>query len=361
MRYKPEQRDVICVIPHGSHLYGTQGPESDYDFKAVYLPVKSDLLMGRGLKVHKFKFDAAGNKISDKMPMPPGGYEAEHFAVQQVVNDYVDGQAYAVELVFAVVNGFHWDWLDSGGHNPGVLIMGNEFTKLCHVLTTRFVHANVAGMTGFALKQTLDYVRRGERLNAAAAVFNALVEAIDLVVAELKGNKMTAVPRMDTPLGEHGTVLDYIVQKTGTPIGEVMAHDKPVRTLYLNGRHYTETTPLTDLHRSIDTLILEYGERAEKASKKGVDWKSLSHAVRVFQQVIELLQTGKLVFPRPNSGQLRPIKLGQVPMEDVKQLLRGLDDQVNTVIETSTLPKVDEAFRKEVDTYMAQWLLDIYQ
>ncbi len=39
--------DLIVEMRFGSHLYGTATPQSDLDFKAVYLPAARDILLQR--------------------------------------------------------------------------------------------------------------------------------------------------------------------------------------------------------------------------------------------------------------------------------------------------------------------------
>ena len=70
----------------------------------------------------------------------------------------------------------------------------------------------------------------------------------------------------------------------------------------------------------------------------GVDWKALSHAVRVGQEAIELLTTGRLVFPLADARHLLEIKLGQVPHEAVADEIAHLLRAVEAAAATSTLP-----------------------
>lgn len=346
MNYNPNKEDVLASVTYGSKLYGTSTPTSDDDFKTVYLPAKRDMLLGKPLKVLKFRFDALGNPISDDgKPMPDNGYEAEHTPVQKFVQDWLGGQAYAVETVFAVLQGF------SEGH------FGNKnkdkFVLLCQTLAKDFKTKNLQGMTGFAMKQTFDYVHRGERLVFAQNVLK------EIHFMEDEFFKSTKAPRLDTEYKGH-FVLDYISEKTGIKIGQSTSQNKVMRTLELNGRHYLDSTTLVDLERAVQKLVDQYGERSTKASEIDVDWKSLSHAVRVYEQVLELLDTGYILFPRPNAEFLLSIKKGDFPLEDVKTLLRDLDDKVLTELEASAFPDVTDELRKELNSVMYDWLEQVY-
>lgn len=362
MRYEPGHTNLLTVVTYGSHLYGTSTPTSDHDFKAVYLPDMRDLMLAKQPRTLRYRFDADGNPVSDSQTMPDNGYEAEHTPVQKFVHDFLGGQAYAVETVFAVVQGAHLK------HCPPVATLGSRrfcaFEALCHKLAKQYVHRNVNGMVGFAVKQTFDYVRRGERLNAAKHVLDVLKSKVSFYTA---ADRLTTV-RLDTPVaymlgGEmtQETLLDAVLRETGLEAGTTNNQNKTMRTLKLNGREYLETTTLPHLITAVEKLVDQYGDRSTKASETEVDWKSLSHAVRVYEQVIELLQTGFITFPRHNADALLRIKKGEHKLESVKDLLRDLDDNVNELLAESTLPEVTEEFRSEVDGVLYAWLESQYR
>jgi len=91
---------------------------------------------------------------------------------------------------------------------------------------------------------------------------------------------------------------------------------------------------LEQYSKKLDT----YGERVTAAANMDAkDWKSMYHAVRVAEEALELLQTGKLTFPRPERRLLTAIRLGKVPFEkvsaDIEENLRIVEEAV----ENSTL------------------------
>lgn len=361
MKYNPTTDNVLTAITYGSHLYGTSTPTSDHDFKAITLPGYRDLILSKPLCVERYRFDVDGNAVGHQTPMGDNGWEVEHTPVQKFVHDYLGGQAYAVELVYAVLQGFHVQHmpLDSNLHPRW-----KHFESLCWTLTEKFQHKNVNGMVGFAVKQTFDYVRRGERLNAAKAVLRVVDEILARYEYQFSGIKPSEVPllRLDTLWSNppEFRVMDEIVALTGLEVGFTMNHDRKLRTLKLNGREYLETTTVLHFRGAIEKLIDAYGERSTKASETDVDWKSLSHAVRVYQQVIELLQTGFITFPRPNAEALLKIRKGQHSLESVKALLKDLDDTVTELVEESSLPHVDDATRERADQMLYDWLLELY-
>lgn len=334
----------LFQVTYGSHLYGTATPTSDIDLKVVYLPLLSNVLLGKKHAIFKQRYDAEGNKIPDDgTPMPDNGKEVEYFPLATFARDFIAGQTYAVEIAYAYLK----DLEDVGYSNE----QDERVKNFIRVLTNEFGTKEVYSMVGFAIKQTMDYVQRGERLNAAEKVRDVILETVE------EAKHIAAHIRLDDEINGR-RVLDVVAEKTGLKIGLNTGGNKPIRSLELNGRSYLETSALSHVLTAVEKLIACYGERSTKAAKTDVDFKSLSHAVRVYQQSIELLETGKLTFPRANATQLLEIKEGRANLEDVKALLKSLDTEVQEKILTSTVrPKTPE-----LEAKLEKFLLDtLYQ
>ena len=99
-----------------------------------------------------------------------------------------------------------------------------------------------------------------------------------------------------------------------------------------------------------------YGARARLAdSNEGVDWKALSHAVRVGHEALELLNTGRVIFPLLSAKLLLAIKLGTVPYAQVARLIEALLVEVEDAATKSTL-------REEPDwAFIDNFVEDVYQ
>jgi hypothetical protein len=213
-------------------------------------------------------------------------------------------------------------------------------------------------MVGFAMKQTFDYVRRGERLNSARALL-AHVDSLDFGPFETLHGRS---PRLDdTRQGAKCIVLEELAALAGLEMGTTINNNKELRTLKLNGREYTETTSVPHFYVAVKKLVDSYGDRSSAAAETDVDWKSLSHAVRVYQQVIELLTTKWITFPRPNAAELLEIKLGNRSLEEVKVMLQRLDDEVQALVASSVLPQVTFEFKQEVDEVLFTWVNEQYK
>jgi hypothetical protein len=85
-------------------------------------------------------------------------------------------------------------------------------------------------------------------------------------------------------------------------------------------------------------IYQEYGHRARLAqTNEGIDWKALSHAVRVANEALELLETHHVTFPLPNAAHILAIKRGTVPYTHVADEIEGLLVAVEKASESSDL------------------------
>lgn len=320
---------------YGSHLYGTSTPTSDIDEKVVYLPPLEDVLLGKKLRIYKTRVDAEGNPVSDTAQMPDGGVEVEYIPFQTFCRDFLNGQTYALECAFAHLN---------------------EVTPLYWVkaLVEKFLTANISSMASFAMKQTFDYVHRGVRLEKA----RKLLEGIDTLLRDEKDGFFADVTdgrqlRLDHVKGTK--VLHVLARHAALELGTTVNNGKEMQTLKLNGRDYLETTTLEHLRTAVQKLVDSYGHRTQAAAENEVDRKSLMHAVRVYEQCVELLTKGRIIFPRYNAHALLTIKTGEMPLEDTKEWLLALDEVVQKL--SAENPLGLRVKTPELEAEFEAWLL----
>ena len=326
--------NVLFRCGHGSHLYGTNTPESDYDEKVIYLPGIETLLLGKKLETYKHRQDALGNPVPDNHKMPPQGKEIEFIPFQKFARDFFNGQTYAIEVAFALSN----------QKNENVLIMRD--------LINSFLPNDFSPMLGFAMKQTFDYVHRGARLKKLQDVVN-LIDELILTAPSPKSHDhpVPSTPlRLDT-LFNGKKLINIVADNLNIEIGNVVNGEKQIQTLKLNGRDYVETLDVRQFTASLLKLIYNYGHRTEASSISDVDLKSLMHAVRIYEQVIELHETKRITFPRKNANELIDIKSGNTALDKVRYRLLTLEHEANE-LQKKAMPK-----KAELDDDFETWLL----
>lgn len=96
--------------------------------------------------------------------------------------------------------------------------------------------------------------------------------------------------------------------------------------------------------REIRSATGKLGEKRKKQIEQfGYCVSSASHSLRLLEELIELMNTGKITFPRPNAKFLRDIKLGKVSLEEVEDwhtTLSCLAEEAEEKSELSEKPKI---------------------
>ena len=96
-------------------------------------------------------------------------------------------------------------------------------------------------------------------------------------------------------------------------------------------------------------LVNSYANRTKSASE-GADWKALSHAVRVMDEVYELLTDHHITFPLREAKYIKQIKKGLVPLNSVITYLEKHIQLIDQLIQESTLP--DTIDQRAVDSLL---------
>jgi len=104
-----------------------------------------------------------------------------------------------------------------------------------------------------------------------------------------------------------------------------------------------------------------YGERAKQAEQNlGINWKAVSHALRVAYQTKQILTEKKITYPLKEAIFLKQVKAGKFNyLNLVASLLESLMTEVKTLAEVSTLPvKTDIKFW---DNFIIDEIEDYYR
>jgi hypothetical protein len=324
---------TIVRIKFGSHLYGTATPASDLDFKSVFVPSGRDILLQRvRATISNQRPKAEGEKNV------AGEIDEEAYSLQRYLGLAAEGQTVALDVLFAPRWAmtdyplFEWEQIDR------------------HRLITR----KSAAFLGYCRQQANKYGIKGSRVSAARLALEVLDGALDRLgsTAKLREIELEIAELVLTQ--EHMALLDIEGATDITGVKRTVKHWE------VCNRKMPLTQTIKASHEVMRRIVEEYGHRARQAeSNHGVDWKALSHAVRVGRQAIELLQTGFVTFPRPEAEHLVAIKTGQLAYQPVAEEIENLLDEVEAAAESSTLPEqadtdwidnfVFEAYRRQVD------------
>lgn len=299
---------TLIKIKHGSHLYGTNTATSDLDFKGVHLPSAEKILLQKASKtVDK------GTKIGSSEKNTKDDVDDQSYPLDKFLDMLIAGDTVATEILFAPED---------------AIVEQSEEWPLIKKTGISLLNRKCKGFVGYCQRQAAKYGIKGSRMAACKSAMEMFKEALDdygptASVSVIRGRLLEFVTNTDHSSlveleGGNGKMIHFECVDRKTPF------NANLRTAY-------------DLYAKIYD---NYGERARQAMvNENIDWKAVSHAVRVAYQAIELLTEGKITFPRPEATLLRSIKGGKEDYKHVSKMLEALVEKVQLASETSSLPE----------------------
>jgi predicted nucleotidyltransferase len=302
-------------------LFGTNTETSDKDYKGVFLPEASDILLGKFNQVIHDHTNNSGNKNTKD------DIDIEFYSLDKFLTMLYQGQTVALELLYTPKD---------------MILEAHPIWYEIQADYKAFQNKRVDSFLGYAKQQAHKYGIRGSRLNA--------VERSLEIFNQYQWNQL-----LGEVSDEHFKELDSL-EHIEWINKEFMGNKKEL--LSICGKKFELNTMLKYVKDPLARYYSEYGERSKLAKQnEGVDWKALSHAVRVSMQAISLLDTGRIELPMSgeNIVLLKEIKAGKLSFERVSNIVETHLDKVLEAQSRSSLPAEPnlEAFQK--------WQIKIYK
>lgn len=301
-----EVRQIVRV-QHGSHLYGTNTPTSDLDFKGVHIPSGKAIILQRAENVMDRR-----EKLSDTIKNAAGDTDDQSYSLQKFFGMVSVGDTVATEILFA----------------PEPVFADPDWTEI-QLIGKSLLNRQCKGFVGYCRRQAAKYGIKGSRMAACEDIV-ALLEAAMMDHGTTAKLSVVADKLLVFCATHEFSDIEIITSQAGTDVPHLVVVDRKVP--------YTATIKMA--HEIYAKVYENYGARARAAkNNEGIDWKAVSHAVRVARQAIELLTTGAITFPRPDAPQLLEIKQGLLPYGPIAEELEALVEQVEAVALGSALPE----------------------
>lgn len=296
--------NIIVKMKFGAHLYGTATPDSDLDYKGVFLPSKEQVLLGRIPR--SFNYTTGDNESRNTKE----DTDIEMFSLHYFIQLACEGQTAAMDML----------------HAPEGMIM--QKTGIWDFIVKnrrKFYTKNLKSFIEYARRQASKYGIKGSRLNA-------VFQVLEMLKKEEPSKKLRAIwdmlPRMehcyDVPPGPNG-----------------------MRQYQVCGKTFQESVTVEYVIPVLQKFYDEYGSRAKLAAEnKNIDWKAVSHALRAAYQTREILTRNIITFPLKEAGFLMEVKQGKLDyLGEVAPALEEVMEEVEGLARESSLPgKVDEVF-----------------
>jgi hypothetical protein len=317
----------------GSRLYGTHTEASDHDYKEVYLPDLKQLVVGMRLKntVHNTNPGDRKNEVGD--------IDVERIPFQVFARDFIGGQTYALEIAFACRS-------NAGTH------VDSRFFEACLHLSDYYLTANVQSMIGYALSQAHRYGIRGSRM--------ATVYKFRDIAQKYSGDPLRKLRDIPAFVEEVRAAQDKYL-KLDTYEG---ANGEDAPCIILLEKIYPLDIQMQEAFRRIEKLLSQYGVRTEATMEaNGVDWKSVSHALRISQQALDILTTGNLVFPlepKEHREYVLAVKQGKRPWDEVAEVIAQILEKIEVAKETTRLPQRTPELYEEFEAWLGDFTMNLY-
>lgn len=311
---------ILMETVYGSRLYGLNTENSDWDYKGVYMPDLRDVILG---KVQKSITKSTGNNHSKNTS---DDIDSEYYSLHHFIKLACKGETVAIDMLFAP---------------PSMLLESSSIW--CDIVWNRekFLSKNMSAFMGYAKHQAIRYSRKADKYDSIRTVINLVASFI---------NEKYDVSKLSS-------VWDLL------PVLPPWV-EKKEKTYIICGSKFTENVSIQYLYDNLILMANKYGKRVkEAADKQSVDWKSLSHAVRVIYELECLVKDHCITFPIPNpmASTLKGIKCGQFSIDYISDFLEVYMAEVSDLIENSSLPeKVDEDYWKSfiINTYLKIYNID---
>jgi len=309
----------IFQTQFGSHVYGTNTPSSDTDYKGIFQESLENILLKRSKdSIVQGRSKEFGERNTSE------DVDVEWKELRQFIDDCCTGQTYALDLLFTPEK---W-WVDNSPEWE--FILKNR---------SKLISKRVEPYIGYCRRQAGKYGLKGSRLGELHRVLDFFK---DKDPKKLVGEFVEDLSK---------TEFVRMVKGESRRNGEMVMEE----FLEILGKKFQLNKQVLHVNESLNNLNTKYGDRSKKAMEnQGIDWKAVSHAFRCCFQLKELAETGEIVFPLKEAQFLTEIKVGTLDYPTIQEKLEKLMEETIKAVESSSLPETPDR------EFWDAWIMETY-
>lgn len=313
----PDGYTLMFLSDYGSHLYGTATESSDHDFKGVFIPSLEDTLLNNYPEVITRNTSKDKNTSED--------IDIQLLSIQKFMRLLMAGDTLAIDLIHA-------------SSKPDSILVTSKAWENLYYNRGKFYSKNFKAFLGYAKNQAYLYGDKGDKLK--------VVEDILEVFRNNQGKARISEFWDELPITNHSRFIGM--------------NSNGIEQYRFCGKIIQSSCTFDYSLNIVQRIYNRYGERSKKArDSDGCDWKALSHALRAYYEVKEILNTGDLKFPLMASQFLRDVKLGMYDYKYITSLLEDKVDSLDDLISHSEFS--DMVTREDIDKFTLQILKETYK
>lgn len=286
---------IILKIRGGSNLYGTAIPgKSDEDFIGIYLSTPEELL---GL-VHSEIIDDSVISKQENGRNASDAVDCKYYELRKFCNLALNANPTILEMLFA--NEENTIILDEYGKE----LVNNKNLFLSTKIKTSFL--------GYAFSQ----MRKSE---VKSKYLRELVDGRLAIIKYLK----------QYPTHYNKTSYEFIGANkvVAEPFNGVFKLDEFFPNYISIGDMRFNNSTLKSIIKKLNERINKATSRADGMLKNGLDFKFISHTLRLLFEGEELLRTGNITFPLKDSSLLLDVKKEKYTPLEVMDMIGDLEEK----------------------------------
>jgi predicted nucleotidyltransferase len=277
---------------------------SDIDVRGVFVPARDSLLFGNPPEEINFSSGQANEKNSKD------DVDIKLFSVQKFIKLCSKGDTNGLDLLYSITNKECIIYYDKDAP-----YLFNNPDKLIDI-------KNAVAYVGYAIGQAKKYGIKGSRMG----VLKNICEWLPNTTMNLNDDAKLV------------SIIAPLIYKFQDDSYCFVKEQKGVDYLCICGAMHQLSITIKEFSARINKDYETFGERAREAEKNnGVDWKALSHALRVLYQCKELYKTGAITFPLGTASYLLDVKQGKYEYDFIANEIINNLDLVKEMRESCTL------------------------
>jgi len=323
----PSDFKLIFRCLAGSHLYGTNTPDSDIDERGVFIPSEKYFY---GFLEKTEQFEDKKNDIT-------------YFEIRKFMKLAMENNPNIVELLYIPKD--KWlqntvDWLEIY-KNRDLFI-----SKKCKYTFSGYAHSQFN-----RIKLHRNWLLNPPKKKPERKDFGLSENKSDLTRDQIGALNVLVAMKLEN-IKEFHPLKEQLEQMTETYDFKALCKqfkeiDKDaVQTILPISDQFIEILQKENAYAEAERHFNQYENwkknrnpvRAKLEEKNGYDTKFCMHLFRLISECEELLTTGTITFPRPDAKFLLEIKNGLYNYDEISSYIENYDTKFNDLYEKSTLP-----------------------
>ncbi len=310
---------VLYVTMYGSKLFGTDNPNSDTDYKGIFIPSKEDVLLKRDIEHYNYNTNSKSKNSKEDVDL-------QLYSIYKWFSLLKKGETGALDLLFSFFR------------EDTQIYRDEDFLNIIKANYQKFYNKNLHSFIGYCVGQSKMYNIKGERYNELHYFVRLFKE---IAIEDPKVKLESYFDKIEQIFKSREFKYVKFIKAAISRGNQAYREGQYVQLL---GKRFAGSVTVGYFSERIEEMEKQFGHRTKDASK-GIDYKALSHAVRVINEVEELLDDAFITFPLKNRKYITAIKEGKIELDEVMEYINQKLDIVQDKLDNSSLPdKSDEEF-----------------